>query len=379
MQQASSAVWEIGWKKMTDQQPLLSICIPTCNRAGFLRVMLQALLPQVSQFPGQVEVWVLDNASTDKTDQVLAESVVLGPFRVHRQHQNIGPTRNIVCGPATLANGEYVWVLGDHNLLRPGALSRLLTCLKQHRSHGVFYVNFLAASFPSQWPEEAVGGYDGEFQYLGNPEVRSGIVSRWYHLLRPHSSACTQNYVHIVSTKIWRDFWQDGVQGSDYSSALTTYPHTMTIIKTACNQPAVVMADPMITIFNGAQSWSDPQVRLDVWSKGLTDMLNELKRHGVPVDLRELLWRDLFKAGFRTVVAEVVRSKGVVKGLWFVGSRLGGELNGWIVLLQLMPDILFPRLCNRIRSAISFVRNYQSWYVCNFRPARWLRSWLMKP
>ncbi|MFN9035955.1 MAG: glycosyltransferase, partial [Planctomyces sp.] len=89
--------------------------------------MLQALLPQVSQFPGQVEVWVLDNASTDKTDQVLAESVVLGPFRVHRQHQNIGPTRNIVCGPATLANGEYVWVLGDHNLLRPGALSRLLT------------------------------------------------------------------------------------------------------------------------------------------------------------------------------------------------------------------------------------------------------------
>ncbi|MFN6331736.1 MAG: hypothetical protein ACK45A_08200, partial [Planctomyces sp.] len=150
-------------------------------------------------------------------------------------------------------------------------------------------------------------------------------------------------------------------------------------IKTACNQPAVVMADPMITIFNGAQSWSDPQVRLDVWSKGLTDMLNELKRHGVPVDLRELLWRDLFKAGFRTVVAEVVRSKGVVKGLWFVGSRLGGELNGWIVLLQLMPDILFPRLCNRIRRAISFVRNYPSWYVCNFRPARWLRSWLMKP
>lgn len=363
---------------MTDQRPLLSICIPTCNRAGFLRVMLQALLPQVRQFPDEVEVWVLDNASTDQTAQVLADSAELGPFRVHRQHQNIGPTRNIVCGPATLATGRFVWVLGDHNLMRPGALSRLLACLQQSYNCSVFYVNFRAASFPSQWPENALAGFDGDHQYLGNPQVKNGIVENWYQLLQPYSAACTQNYVHIVLTTIWRDFWRDGVQGPDYSSALTTYPHTMTIIKTACNQPAVVMADPMITIFNGAQSWSDPLVRLNVWSKGLTDMLQELRIHGVPGDQCEMLWRDLFKAGFRNVVGDVLRSQGVVSGLWLIGSRLGGKLHGWIVLLQLLPDILFPGLCNSIRKAVCFFRQYPSWYVCNFRPARWLRRWLVK-
>jgi len=358
--------------------PLLSICIPTCNRAAFLRVMLQALLPQVRQFPDEVEVWVLDNASTDQTAQVLADAAELGPFRVHRQHQNIGPTRNIVCGPATLATGRFVWVLGDHNLMRPGALSRLLACLQQNRTYSIFYINFRAASFPSQWPENAFAGFDGDYQYLGNPQVKSGIVENWYQLLQSYSAACTQNYVHIVLTTIWRDFWRDGVQGPDYSSALTTYPHTMTIIKTACNQPAVVMADPIITIFNGAQSWSDPLVRLNVWSKGLTDMLQELRIHGVPGDQCEMLWRDLFRAGFRNVVADVLRSHGVLNGLWLVGSRLGGKLHGWIVLLQLLPDILFPGLCNSIRKAVCFFRQYPSWYVCNFRPARWLRRWLVK-
>lgn len=356
------------------QAPLLSICIPTCNRAGFLQVMLQALLPQVRQCSDEVEVWVLDNASTDQTDQVLADSADLGPFRIHRQAQNSGPTRNIVRGPATLARGRYVWVLGDHNLLRPGALGRVIECLKSHPEHQLFYVNFRAAAYPSQWPVAARGGHEGSFQYLGNPEVTDGVVPRWYQLLRPYSALCTQNYVHIVSTQIWRDFWKDGVQGNDYSSAETTYPHTLTIVHGWLHKPAVVVADPVLTIFNGAQSWSNPVTRVQVYFTGLPLLLHHLKQYGVPGDLLRELWDRFYAPESARVIRDVCQRSGRRAGLTLVLRHLGTNWYGWRVLLAVLPEILLPRLTGVIQRLAHCLRNYRSWYLYNFRLARWLRS-----
>ena len=357
-----------------DPRPLLSICIPTCNRADFLRVMLQALLPQVREFGDQVEVWVLDNASTDQTPQVLAESTVLGPFRVHRQHQNVGPTRNIVCGPARLATGHFVWVLGDHNLLRPGALQRVLECLNQHRSQQLFYVNFRCAVYPIDWPGSALGGHEGSFRYTGNPEITDGVMPRWYQLLRPCSAACTQNYVHIVDTQIWRDFWKDEVKGDDYSSAETTYPHTLTIVNAALHRPVVVMAEPVITIFNGAQSWGNPVTRVKVFFVGLPELLKRFGSGGVPEENLRELWRKFYFPEAGRVIREACRSRGRWSGLGLVLRHLGTNWRGWWLLLTLLPEILLPRLTRAAQRLANWCGNYRNWYIFNFRPARWVRS-----
>ena len=137
---------------MSDQKPLLSICIPTYNRSKFLRVMLQALLPQVAEFVEQVEVWVIDNASPDETPAVVEESRALGPFQCFRNESNIGALLNVLKGPCELATGEFVWVLGDHNLMMPGALSRILEELRSHPQFKLFYANFNCARYPEPWP-----------------------------------------------------------------------------------------------------------------------------------------------------------------------------------------------------------------------------------
>lgn len=359
---------------MTDQRPLLSICIPTCNRAGFLRVMLQALLPQVRQFPDEVEVWVLDNASTDQTAQVLADSAELGPFRVHRNGQNIGPTRNIVYGPATLASGCCAWVLGDHNLLLPNALRRVVECIRSHPSHDFFYVNFRVALYPSQWPLAALAGHDGDFAYLGNAEVSDGVVSHWHELLRPMSAVCTQSYVHIVRTQIWREFWRHGVAGEDYSSALTTYPHTMTIIASGMQSPAVVMADAVITIFSGAQWWSNPVTRTKVYFIGLPQLLNELKCRGVSHELLNELIVKFYIPEAAAVIRRACKELGRISGLRLMLRHLGTNGLTYRVLLGSLPEILFPRATRALRQLLSSLRGYRSWYLFNFRPARWMRS-----
>ena len=258
--------------------PLLSICVPTYNRSAFLRVMLQALLPQAQAAGDDVEVWVLDNDSVDSTPAVIQESRQLGPFQYHRNHE----VNNIVKGPSYLATGEFVWVLGDHNLMRPGALKRVLSALKANRRIDVFYVNFRCATYPEHWPDSAMQGYDGPFSYLGNQEISDGPVSCWMDLISEQSALCTQVYAHVVRTSVWRGFWRGRQIPAPYTSGLTIYPHTWMIATTLFGKPATCVTDPVITIFNGAQSWGDTDSIFRVYAKGFPDLLALYARMGLP-------------------------------------------------------------------------------------------------
>ena len=357
----------------TDRKPLLSICVPTYNRARFLRVMLQALLPQVKECGSKVEVWVLDNASTDETPQVLEELRDLGPFHIHRQPQNLGSTRNIVHGPLCLANGDYVWILGDHNVLRFAALKRIISHLQECPEYDVLYVNFRVATYPQHWPQAAMGGYDGPFTYLGNPEVEQGPVEQWSKLLRPYSAACTQCYVHVVKTHIWRQSWQAGVTGEDYSSALTTYPHTMTLVNSCFQSPAMVIAEPGITIFNGAQSWRDPISRVKVYYVGLPELLSTIERKGLPPAAVATLWKNFFYPESVRVAKDAFRQLGRRRGGILLLQHLGLRRACWQAFMLALPESLFPRLSMMVTNAKAKLTNYRSWYLYNFRLARWLR------
>ena len=56
---------------MKDTQPLLSICIPTYNRAELLRQCLESIISESNVFTDKVEVIVSNNCSTDKTEEII--------------------------------------------------------------------------------------------------------------------------------------------------------------------------------------------------------------------------------------------------------------------------------------------------------------------
>ena len=362
-----------------DSKPLLSICIPTYNRAHFLRVMLQALLPQVADCGSEVEIWVLNNASTDDTLKVIEDSKSLGPFQVKHQIENIGPVGNIVDGPQKLARGEYTWILGDHNLLRPNSLKYVLDKLRESRSFDVLYVNYRAASYPDQWPQEARRGYEGSFDYIGNPEIQDGPISHWYELLRPLSAACTQNYVHIVRTQIWQDFWRNVKIGAAYSSALTTYPHTITLIQTQLQSPAMVISNPCFTIFNGAQSWGNPKTKVKVYFVGLSELLKTLESKQLPKSVTKPLWNNFFYPESSNVACDALAKLGRIQGIILVITYLGLNPRSWIVFFWTLVRYFLPGLYYAKEKTRDYLINYRSWYLYNCRPARCLRRKMNLP
>jgi abequosyltransferase len=57
----------------TNEQPILTIAIPTYNRDFILSKALDNLLPQLSIYEDDIELIISDNASTDNTQEVIKE------------------------------------------------------------------------------------------------------------------------------------------------------------------------------------------------------------------------------------------------------------------------------------------------------------------
>ena len=106
--------------------PLLSVVIPTWNRA---RLVCEAVESALSQRNGQVEVIVVDDGSTDDTANILTRNF---GSRIHLLRQpsrrGVGAARN---AGIRLANGELVAFLDSDDLWLPGKLDAELRLLEQ--------------------------------------------------------------------------------------------------------------------------------------------------------------------------------------------------------------------------------------------------------
>lgn len=116
---------------MPIDRPLLTFAIPTHNRVQLLDRLL-ATLHQQLRGETRVEVLVLDNASPDATPALVAGYQSRGlKLRCIRHETNIGADRNILqCYEQ--AEGKYVWIFSDDDLIAPGALKRVLAALASH-------------------------------------------------------------------------------------------------------------------------------------------------------------------------------------------------------------------------------------------------------
>lgn len=159
--------------------PLLTIAIPTYNRADYLRAGLAQLAGELDTVEaGAVEVVVSDNCSDDHTPQVVAEAIDAGmPVRSLRNKENLGWAPNFLqCFEE--AQGEYVLMMGDDDLLVDGALLTILSVLKECR-HGVVFLR--PYGFDVDFREELPGSAGTVRVYEDSNEFILAI-NRWFTL-----------------------------------------------------------------------------------------------------------------------------------------------------------------------------------------------------
>lgn len=111
---------------LANRRPVLTVAIPTCNRAACLRDLLSLLAEQVRDEP-RIELMISDNASSDETPAVVRDYVADGlSVRYIRNANNIGADANFLqC--FQMARGKYVWLFSDDDLIIPGAIPKILS------------------------------------------------------------------------------------------------------------------------------------------------------------------------------------------------------------------------------------------------------------
>jgi glycosyltransferase involved in cell wall biosynthesis len=144
--------------------PLISVIIPTYNRAGYLQLALESVLCQ--EYPCY-EVLVVDDGSTDDTPAVLARQA--GRVRALRQ-ANAGPSAARNRGIRE-ARGELVAFLDSDDLMVPGRLARQAALFVRDPELGL-----VAGAYAKIGPQgEALGSV-----VLSRADRRRLVRGEWY-------------------------------------------------------------------------------------------------------------------------------------------------------------------------------------------------------
>ena len=116
----------------------LTIGIPTYNRCDVINGALDSVMAQVSAL-NNVDVLVVDNASTDRTKDVVQryQKQFDGKITYIKNETNIGFAANVDTVVKNSA-GDYVLILSDDDALEAGAVKYVLDILSNYRVVALF-------------------------------------------------------------------------------------------------------------------------------------------------------------------------------------------------------------------------------------------------
>lgn len=142
---------------MTDDsyinRPILSICIPTYNRANQLENLFKNLHAIKATHGDVIEICVSNNNSTDNTQMVITRWQSLLDLKVEAQLVNIGATLNAIA-VTKISTGRWIQIIGDDDEFMPPGVNKM--------------VSLLGTVNPETWMLVGIADKNGEEFLLGN-------------------------------------------------------------------------------------------------------------------------------------------------------------------------------------------------------------------
>ena len=211
--------------------PLVTIAIPTFNRASLLKDCVLAALSQTYQ---NFEILVSDNASTDETEEVLREFTDRR-LRVVRQKTNIGllPNWNACLAEA---KGDYIVFVSDDDRIAPWMLERCIALVKSDLQISIVIAlsDTHSIEMAKTWPgatsrQLATGIWDGSdilTEYL-NDQIHTAMCSIVIRTdsLRSNGGLPT-DFPHAADVAAWAPLLLRGKAGLVNESCATIFFHS---------------------------------------------------------------------------------------------------------------------------------------------------------
>jgi abequosyltransferase len=215
--------------------PKLSICIATYNRANFIGETLDSIIPQLSD---DVELLIVDGASTDNTEEIVQRYVGHDSRIRYLRLPVKGGVDQDYCKAVELARGTYCWLFTDDDVLKPGAVAAVKAAINE-----------------------------GYVLIVVNAEVRDCVLSE---ILMPQRMVVSGNKAYksgemenlfvdgltylsfIGAVVIRRDIWLNRERELYFG---TEFVHVGVIFQKPLSGDSLVIAEPYICIRFGNGQW----------------------------------------------------------------------------------------------------------------------------
>ena len=264
----------------------LSICIPTYNRARHLTNCLHSIAKSNIKDRSAFEVCVSDNCSPDNTEEVVRHAQLSMDIRYQKNASNVGIPRNFL-NVVNMARGEFVWLLGDDDLVSPGGIESLLELINKKPAIDFFYINsfHLTTDYVLSFPQPFNTDNLPEDMKPFSSRLNSGEL-KFIDLIDPNVSFDFLGGMFLAVFR--RESWlrhanvlnTDAIHDSrTFSHFDNTFPHVKIFANAFAKSRAYFHAKPLSVCLTGAREWS-PMYPL-VASVRLVEALEEYRRNGL--------------------------------------------------------------------------------------------------
>lgn len=240
---------------------LLSICIPTYNRPEYLKNCLTSICAQKSK---NFEVCISDNASNIDIYKIIKPFKKKIKIRYRRNKKNMGLAMNVY-NVALMAKGEFIWFLGDDDLVTNGSIIYLLKLIKRNNKINFFWLNsyYLDVSFVNKFSKKFNIKYLPKNLKTHSPLKKDKILD-FYDLI--DHKLCfdylTGIYVCCFKRKLWiNNLHVCNLKKIKEKGVFSNFDNTAFFIKVFCeafgNSKAYFCSKAFSVNLSGVREWKD--------------------------------------------------------------------------------------------------------------------------
>jgi len=170
--------------------PKVSVCIPTYNRVDHVVKAIESVLEQTYE---NYELLIVDNCSTDATEEVVSRYLSDSRVKFHKNSTNIGMVGNWnKC--LMLAKGDYIKYVFSDDVIHPTCLQKMVDAMESYPE-----VNLVAVRHDRATSNKALKLFDRLFQLRVGKWNGEKLIQR---LLLTHNVIGSCSAVMMRSNKL---------------------------------------------------------------------------------------------------------------------------------------------------------------------------------
>jgi abequosyltransferase len=222
---------------------ILSICIPTYNRAAYIGETLESIIPQLDD---DDEILIVDGASTDNTEDVVRQYTMKETRIRYIRLPTKGGLEQDYDKSMQLAYGKYCWLFSDDDILKPGAVNAVKSAIDEGHDLVVVNAEMRTRNLSKRLVRKQLA-IDKNKKY-GPDNMEDLFIDSVEYLM------------YIGAVVIRRNIWLSRERESYYG---TDFIHVGVIFQNPLPGSSFIIAEPYIIIRYGNSQWIPRS--FDIW------------------------------------------------------------------------------------------------------------------